>query len=234
MRAVPLVWSILLFSTAAFAGEIREFGVPTLERLGNELTRRDHIPMVASVLVLKTQPVARSLKAAGWISELRSAEDRVYFIAEVPSGLCLSYIVTFHGSAKPEVADVRGQPLPSNVALRYKALKTALKALKGHLFNIPYDYEVLNDPDGNGFLVYALVDTGKPGDIVLGGDVRVTVSTDGERAARVDRLSESLNIANKNEARAPRGYHEVAINFNQIVSNKPVETLILASNIAIC
>ena len=39
---------------------------------------------------------------------------------------------------------------------RKRARDTAIAALKGKLFNIPYYYVVLDDPDGSGFLVYAL------------------------------------------------------------------------------
>ncbi len=39
---------------------------------------------------------------------------------------------------------------------RKRARDTAVAALKGKLFDIPYKYVVLDDPDGSGFLVYAL------------------------------------------------------------------------------
>jgi len=218
--------TILFSFGSAFASEIREFSVSTLERLGNQLYRQDAISARASEIVLQTQPVARSLKARGWITELHKDGDMVYFIAETASGPCLSYTVAFHGSAKPKVEDRRGQPVPPDIAERDKARETAAAALKGKLFNVPYDFEVLDDPDGRGFLVYALGATTKPGDVVLAGHFRVTVSAEGEKAERVDALSETLMIVNKNENHSPRGYHDVAVYFNQIVSNKPVETFI--------
>jgi hypothetical protein len=39
MRFVSILIATLVFSVSAFAGEIREFSIPTLERLGNQLTR---------------------------------------------------------------------------------------------------------------------------------------------------------------------------------------------------
>ena len=95
-RVVPFVLSILGCSFAAFAGEIREFDLRTIERLGDELTR---------------------------VSQTR---DR--------------------GATNPE---------------RKWAKQTAVAALKGKLFNIHYDYVVLDDPDGSGFLVYAVGTPGK-------------------------------------------------------------------------
>jgi hypothetical protein len=101
VRKVLTLAVIFAAFAVASAGEIREFSVRTLERLGNELTRRDQMAEVSSRLVLKTQPAARALKAEGWITELRAGGGTVYFIAETPSGYRLSYTVTFAASGKP-------------------------------------------------------------------------------------------------------------------------------------
>jgi len=231
VRVAFLIIAVLFSLSSAFAGEIREFSVATLERLGNEISHRDAIAARASEIVLETQPAARALKARGWITELRKDGDIVYFIAETPSGKCLSYTVTFHGSAKPEVQDRRGQPLPSDVAVRFKALQTGTRALRGKLYNIDYNFEVLNDPDGSGFLIYALGATRKTSEVVLAGHFRVTVSSNGEKAERVDPLSEGVMVDDKNANHSPKGYHDVAVFFNQVVSNKPVETFIYTSRL---
>jgi hypothetical protein len=39
MRIVSLIGAILIFAGTSFAGEIREFDIKTIERLGNELTQ---------------------------------------------------------------------------------------------------------------------------------------------------------------------------------------------------
>jgi hypothetical protein len=160
---------LLLFigATLSAAGEIREFSVPTLERLGNELIRQSRSPE-------------------------RGATDPV----------------------------------------RKRARQTAMAALRGKLFNLRYDYVVLNDPDGKRFLVYALGKTSKADEVVLGGHVRVTVSSDGTRAERIDPLSETMMVSSDRESGLPPGSTPVAIYFNQIVSNKPVETFIYLANVA--
>jgi hypothetical protein len=160
-----LTFAGLLCAATAFASEIREFDLKTIERLGNELTR-----------VSQTRD--------------RGATD----------------------------------------AVRKRAKHTAMAALQGKLFNIHYDYVVLDDPDGSGFLVYALGSTKNPEEIVLAGHFRVTVSADGEKAERVDALSRSLAIQKKGEG-LPSGYHQVGMYMVQIVSSKPLETLIYTSNI---
>jgi hypothetical protein len=232
MRVICLAAAMFMLGGTAFAGEIREFSVRTLERLGNEISRRDAIASRATDVVLETQPLARSLKVRGWITELRKDGDMVYIIVETPSGPSLAYTVTFRDSAKPEVQDVRGQPLPPNIAVRFKARQSAVEALKGRLFNIPYNFEVLDDPDGSGFLVYALGATTKLGQYVLAGHFRVTVSSDGEKVERVDALSRTLLIEDEKDSGLPKGTQAAGLFIVQLVSDKPVETLIYTSNLA--
>src|SRR5436305_3567878 len=104
---IALVTMSIFAVATAFASEIREFDIKTLERLGNELTRVSQTP------------------------------DR--------------------GATTSE---------------RKRAKQTAIAALKGKLFDIHYDYAVLDDPDGSGLVVYALASTGKPNEFVLAGHFR--------------------------------------------------------------
>jgi hypothetical protein len=131
-----------------------------------------------------------------------------------------------------ELARVSQQPdRGATTPVRKQARETTIAALKGKLFNIHYDYVVVDDPDGSGFLVYALGSTGKRGETVLAGHFRVTVSADGEKAERVDALSRSLAINRAGEG-LPVGSHQVGMYMVQIVSLKPVETLIYTSRLA--
>ena len=110
-------------------------------------------------------------------------------------------------------------------AARRQAIETAKAALQGKLFDTRYDYVVLNDPDGKLLLVYALATTKYTGQVVLAGHFRVTISADGTRAERVDALAKSL--AHSGEIK-----NAAALWLIQLVSNKPVETLIYTSNLA--
>ena len=111
-------------------------------------------------------------------------------------------------------------------AVRKRARETAVAALKGQLFNSRYDYVVLSDPDGKRLLVYALAATQKSDQVVMGGHFRVTVSADGTKAERIDGLSKSLVFS------GPVRTDTVALFLIQIVSNKPVETLIYTADLA--
>jgi hypothetical protein len=102
----------------AFASEIREFDIPTLEKLGRELSHRDEIAAQASDLVWKQYPEFRNVSPQGWVSDLHHDADLVYFIMETKAGLDGAYKVTFPRSGSPRVEDIHGQPLIATIATR--------------------------------------------------------------------------------------------------------------------
>jgi hypothetical protein len=109
---------------------------------------------------------------------------------------------------------------------RKRARDTAIAALKGKLFDIPYKYVVLDDPDGSGFLVYALAYSRK--EIILGGHFRVTVSADGSKVERVDALSNTL-LRQPPPPKGHEGEKPLTVSMSQIVSNRPLETCVYTS-----
>jgi hypothetical protein len=160
----PFTWLILLSAVAAFASEIREFDLKTIERLSNELTR---------------------------VSQTRG----------------------------------RGATTPD----RKRALQSARGALQGKMLNVHYDYVVLDDPDGSGFLVCALGSTGSPRQFVLGGHIRfIRWLHRGHNRSSL----RTLLVEDEKHTGLPKGTHLVASYYNQIVSTKPVETLIYTSNVS--
>lgn len=157
-RAVIALSLLSLSATLAAASEIREFSVPTLERLGNELIRQSQ-------------------------RSDRRATDPV----------------------------------------RKRARQTAVAALQGKLFDTRYDYVVLNDPDGKGFLVYALALADTKRMIQTGGHYRVTVSADGGTVERIDLLSGFTQQKLEKEI--------LIIVSTQHSSNLPAETWLYTSHV---
>jgi hypothetical protein len=175
-RPIAVILSIFLCVVAAFASEIREFDLKTIERLGNELTR-----------VSQTRD--------------KGATDPVRKRAQQTAQAAL------HGRL---------------FELRYETLP-------GKFFDGHYDYVVLDDPDGSGFLVYALGEGARPSDTVVHGHFRVTVSADGSKAERVDALAHSAFVDTK-ESPAAGNWNKVGFAMNQPLGTRPVETLVYASN----
>jgi hypothetical protein len=111
-------------------------------------------------------------------------------------------------------------------AIRKRAQETGIDAVKGRLFKVRYDFLVVDDPDGSGFLVYAMPT--KPGEIILGANFRVTVSADGSKAERVDALARTILPAPK-PPKGLEGRKPLTVSMSQIVSNRPLETCVYTS-----
>jgi hypothetical protein len=213
---------------AASAGEIREFDVATLERLGNELSHRDKIAARAADIAVERYPEWKKVSPQFWITDLGKGSDSVYLIDARKPEPALAYKVSFPKNGSPNILDAHHQPLPSEIAVRYRALRTGIKAALPTLnvaYGPSYNYEVLNDPDGNGFLVYALAAFTKRKVVYTGGHVRITVSADGAKAERIDQLSHGII-----EQKSDPGHEVVAVATAQAVETKyPVETWLYSS-----
>jgi hypothetical protein len=110
-------------------------------------------------------------------------------------------------------------------ASRKKAQQTAIAAVRARIMSIPYDYLVVDDPDGHGFLVYV---EPRPNiaDCVMCGDIRVSVSADGLRAERIDEISKWL-FRNK----IPAGGTARTIGLTDPAADIPMETYLYRSEI---
>jgi hypothetical protein len=111
--------------------------------------------------------------------------------------------------------------------IRKRARQTGINAVKNRLFQIRYDFLVVDDPDGSGFLVYAMPASGSS-NIVLGGNFRVTVSADGSKAERVDAMARTLLPAPK-PPKGMEGQKPLTVSMSQLVSNRPLETCVYTS-----
>lgn len=109
--------------------------------------------------------------------------------------------------------------------VRKRARQTAMAALKDRLFDATYDAVVLNDPDGKGFLVYALALADTRRVIQTGGHYRVTVSADGSRVERIDLFSAFIQLKLEN------GQKPDILTSTQFSSKLPTEAWLYTSYI---
>jgi hypothetical protein len=114
----------------------------------------------------------------------------------------------------------------ATTAIKKRAKETAISALQGKLYDdVRYDFVLLDDPAGNGFLVYALAIAKEKGDFTTGGHYRVSTSADGTVAKRVDLLSQLIH------QRPDSGNQLAGISSSQVSGKLPVETWIYSSDL---
>jgi len=221
-RPTAVILSIFLCVVAAGATEIREFDIPTLEKLGRELSRRDAMAARASDLVLAKHPELKKGPLLEWVTDLSNGEG-VYWIVDTKPQPTPVYRVV-----GDRIEDIHGKPLPPAIQTRYRARRNVIKAVLPKLngaYGAHYNFEVLNDPDGGGFLVYALAATNKRDEMLIGGHFRVTVSADGSTVERIDDLSKGL-MRFKLESGQKL---ELNASAQAVNSNHPVETFVYSS-----
>jgi hypothetical protein len=151
----------------------------------------------------------------------------VFLIREQDSKLSLAYVVSFAEPDPPKVEEGHGAELPDFVAKRYAARQAAIAAIPKFMTKT-YNFEVLDAPDGKGFLVYALAATKDPNEVVVGGHYRVSVSAEG-KVEQVDALSRSFLVLKKNGPEVPKGNQLAGLTMSHIVSKTPVETHVYLS-----
>jgi hypothetical protein len=172
--------------------------VPEIERaskIGNLLYHHDRWSATATDLALAQSPLGKDRTIKGWVVEERGGGAVVHFVR---AGVTSAIRVTFPG-AEPRGAtlEVRDQPLPAPMVTGARAIETARDAcLSSKLPRLARTYNPVVLPGSlwgePGLLVYLLAADERPGEIAIGGHVRVHVSADGATATTIAPLSKTI------------------------------------------
>lgn len=224
-----------LMATSAPAADppaaIREFDLPTMEKLGEAIHLHDTAAAIASDWALKilSEPLRETLR--GWIVEDTPQGLRAIMVSlqgDVPCNAC--EITVKSGKVIPDGARIHAKPiaLTDNQRELYAARHLAISALASlELCSPNYNSVVLPDPDGTGFLAYALAATKKPDEILVGGHYRFTIDANATVIERTDRLFRScltIPMPKKETGKEP-----VEMVASHVVSDTPLETHVFLS-----
>lgn len=204
---------------------IRDFDLKTLESLGRRIFEHDQCAARATDILIDTVGPPDELHRQairGWIVVQREKTVVVRFGKVRDGQIVPAYDITFdrprHGTLKK--ADNKAFP-PDELA-RFRAVRLALDNIP-KLYTENYNSVLLPDPQGKGFLVYALAATMEPDQVVFGGHYRFTISETGEKIERIDRLSKSFLSVSKTPK--PDSEHKsVGLIVTHLVSATPIET----------
>lgn len=216
---------------------IREFDVETIARLGRELHRVDQLAWVATdVLAAKVGFATYSKEGAcGWVVETSGAEPVVRFLRKTGETIEAAYDIRFPATGSPVLEVPQDRVLTARQLARHVARDTALQPFSEGKYPLcrlrpgnHFNYAVLDDPDGDGFLVYLLRPKETNDEVPIGGHYRITVSADGRTVERVDALSRSCLTMNR-KREIPEDGKLVSLGMNHVVSATPVETHVFLS-----
>jgi hypothetical protein len=230
MRRYSLLF-VLLLALPAQAQEpppsvIRQFDIPTLEKLGRDIYAQDQAAWHATDALsarLSREEFQRE-KIRGWIIVDRPEGPLVRFIRDGEAGPQAAYDITDpHG--RPVVSVPADRTLTDKEKALFAARSHAIASVQRDCAE-NYNTVVLKDPEGDGWLVWALASTTNPDLVVTLGHIRLTVSADGSKVLRTDRLSLSCGAMS---GKGEDGKMAEAIVITQLVAPLPVETYVFLS-----
>jgi hypothetical protein len=216
---------------AADPPAIREFDLPTIEKLGEALFLHDVAAAAASDWALKILPEELRKTLRGWVVEDTSHGLRAIMVSlqgDVPCNVCEITIAS--GRVLEDGAKIHAKPIALTAGQQklYAARLLAMSALaKLELCSSNYNSVVLPDPDGTGFLAYALAATTKPDEVLVGGHYRFTIDANATAIEQTDRLFRSCLTLPM--AKGKPGAQPLEMLASHVVSNTPLETHVFLS-----
>jgi hypothetical protein len=193
LRAWPLLalWTALPASAAQ--GLVRQFDEATTLRLGRAIYEQDRRAAIAAELLADNfDPAAEGL--IGFITVGAPPRLTVRFVRRTDDGHRAAIDAVFDDLLLPTLERATDPRLDAaelaQIEARLAVGEDAATRCDGR-----YNVVVLPDPDGEGFLAYALAATTEPERVMVGGHVRYSVSADGRRLELVEALSTSCAVA---------------------------------------
>lgn len=206
---------------------IEEWSTEKVSAMGKAIYRQDVAAWVSTDVLLAhfaNSPAPAGM--AGWIVVDEAEGQRVRYVRNDGGTLKAAFdVMVREGVAGPvEPVDV---VLSDSEKGQFRARQTALQNV-GRLRCGPRpNTVVIDDPDGDGWLVWILAATADANIIPMGGHYRFRISADGSTVLRRDMLSNSCLSMPRQQAGA--GDQPVGLVVTQIVSRGPVETHVFLS-----
>lgn len=227
------LWTFVAFlpaipAMAQDAPQIRQFDVAMVEKLGHAMYAQDQAVWHATDALMAQHPAAelQQQKVRGWIVEDVPGGLRVRYVREGEGGLEAAFDIDDPTSARPRVSEPKDRTLTD----AEKAQLRARAQVNGHIArpcSQRYNTVALPDPQGDGWLVWALASSTTPKTWFIGGNYRFTVSKDGNTLLRTDALS--MGCLTMVEP-PPQPDRQIAAQMStQLVAPIPVETAVFVN-----
>lgn len=227
-RFITAIFTISIAATAAGIGareltEIRNFDLPTIEKLGRDMYERDILAAAATDILFKNSISFTENRLRGWVVSRESGHDIVTFVAESFSQPRAVFEIRPNEVPARQIRKLDNTELAPDLITQYNARQLALQNIDEPCSD-RYNPVVLKEPNSQNYLVYALAATTKPNIVPVGGHYRFTIDPSGRRILQKDKLSRSCLVFSKTPGDLPPGATLSGYAMSHIVSNTPVET----------
>ena len=164
----------------------------------------------------------------GWIVVPNGEDQLVRFLLGDPSAPRPGYdiLVDKNGRAGA-VMETADAALPDDQAVRYYARNTAASGIGQLRCAARYNAVVLDDPDGDGWLVWLLASTTDANKVPMGGHYRFHISADGRTVEKREQLSGGCLDLDRRQS--GQNGQPVGLVTNVIVAPQPLEIHVFLS-----
>ncbi|KAK0341909.1 hypothetical protein LTR94_024481 [Friedmanniomyces endolithicus] len=182
MLALGLPAFAVSASDAGPPAQVSVWSLAETGRIGQAIWRQDAAAWRATDVLLAQSGGAPPEGLIGWIVVDEGEGQRVRFLAGTPEAPQAFKDVVVDAAFKAgAVEDVADPVLPQAQAARFFARNTAASAVGPLRCAARYNTVVLDDPEGEGFLVWLLASSTDANLVPMGGHYRFRVSADGRR-----------------------------------------------------
>lgn len=205
--------------------QAESWSLEKVRRLGQAIYDQDVAAARGTDALLATLGDRQPTSLVGWIVVGEGRRQTVRFLARDGDELRAAYDIPVRNGRAGPVVPSPDVLLPPEQQAMFKARETAAANIGSLRCTPRYNAVVLNDPDGDGWLVWLLASTNRPNQLILAGHHRFRISADGTQVLRHDPLSATCIVED-----IPQDQGQLAaVNVSHIVSSQPVETHVFTS-----
>ncbi len=198
----------------------RDFSEAQVLALGRQIYDQVQRSDVATNLARANGVNFAAENVRGWIVVRDRAAERIRFVREDNGALVGAFEISFVAGATPQFKRLAGEPLSAAEEGQFRARIRAMTGVTMVCSNL-YSFVILDHPQMNAFLIYAIARPTEPGSIVIGGHYRFVVSRDGREGISAERLFRSCLTMSEN---APGFDKREGVAITHVASLRPLET----------
>ena len=203
----------------------QDFPEALVPSLGKQIYEQDQRVNTATEMARARGIDFAKEQVRGWIVVRDRAAERVRFMREENGGVVNAFEVAFVAGAVPQFQRLGGERLTEAEEGQFRARLRAISGIVQQCSAL-YGFAILDHPQIDAFLIYAVAKPTEPGSVVVGGHYRFVVSRDGQRGISAERLYRNCLTL---PANASAGKQTEGVAITNLASERPLETHVYLS-----
>ena len=203
----------------------RDFSEAQVISLGKQIYDQDQRSDIAAHLARANGVDFQAEQIRGWIVVRDRSAERIRFVREDKGTIVNAFEIAFVAGATPQFKRLPPDPLTPAEEGQLRARFTAMRGVTVPCSKL-YTFVILDHPQMDAFLIYAIAKPAEQGAIMVGGHYRFVISRDGQKVLSAERLFRTCLTMSEN---APGFDKTGGVAVNHVASLRPLETHVYLS-----